>query len=430
MEVEATELKEELSFIDNFNQRPSDLTIFNLGAISKDGAAEVELKKKEYLNRLTLKWSSLRCPEHNETEVLQALQPPTSIKSVLIEGYPGEYLPNWFRGCDGPEAMSFSEIPTATVDNNNNGEQFLHPTAAPAIRKIVIADCASVKSVAIEWPPSLEQISVSNCPKMTHLSAPSAKKLTLKFKIFGFNIECSSLTYLDIRSSQLPSIELEKWSLPVLQRLHISDCRCLKFIRESEHISTGLSLGLARARGSTAKFPLLTELTIVGCSKLESVDDLLTHECLPAIERITIGHCDLLSLPTERFVSFPSLKNLYIGGCPLLYWKSSMVLPPSLQNLDLCSCGDFSAWSPMCCLENLTSLESLKMDSCRGIVSIPGDLWSSNLKSLQKLWITWCPDLVSIGGPEAIANINTVYIQWCPKLMEIGQPRGHPWYVS
>jgi len=55
MEVEATELKEELSFIENVNQRQRDLTISNLGAISKDGAVEAELKKKEYLSILTLR---------------------------------------------------------------------------------------------------------------------------------------------------------------------------------------------------------------------------------------------------------------------------------------------------------------------------------------------------------------------------------------
>ena len=77
------------------------MTIYNLGAISKDRATEAQLlKKKEYLNSLTLR---LRCSEHNETEVLDALQPPTNIKSVQIEGYPGEYLPSWFRGCDGSE---------------------------------------------------------------------------------------------------------------------------------------------------------------------------------------------------------------------------------------------------------------------------------------------------------------------------------------
>jgi len=104
-----------------------------------------------------------------------------------------------------------------------------------------------------------------------------------------------------------------------------------------------------------------------------------------------------------------------------------MVLPPSLQKLDLYGCGDFSAWSPMCCLENLTSLKSLSMSCCKGIVSIPGDLWRSNLKSLWKLKIEECPDLVSIGGPEAIADIYRVHIRGCRKLMEIQQPRGNWW---
>jgi len=44
-----------------------------------------------------------------------------------------------------------------------------------------------------------------------------------------------------------------------------------------------------------------------------------------------------------------------------------------------------------------------------------------------------CPDLVSIGGPEAIANISTVFIEDCPKLKELEQPlrRGNSchWYV-
>jgi len=121
MEVDAAELKEELSFIDKFNQRPSKLTINNLDAMSKDGEAEAKLKKKEYLSSLTLRWSSLRFPEHKEAEVLQALQPPIKIRSVQIEGYPGKYLPSWFRGCGGPKDMLFSKLPAATVDNNNNG---------------------------------------------------------------------------------------------------------------------------------------------------------------------------------------------------------------------------------------------------------------------------------------------------------------------
>ncbi|OEL32276.1 hypothetical protein BAE44_0006710, partial [Dichanthelium oligosanthes] len=120
---------------------------------------------------------------------------------------------------------------------------------------------------------------------------------------------------------------------------------------------------------------------------LVTLDDLLTHECLPAISSICILLCeDLLSLPCERFGGFTYLKELNI-------------------------------------LENLTSLNSLRIVLCECIVSLPGHLWSSSLAlSLQELFIADCPNLVSMGGANAIANIERVYINRCAKLEELNQP--------
>ncbi|RCV05984.1 hypothetical protein SETIT_1G126700v2 [Setaria italica] len=421
VEIDAAEWGEKIGLINNFNQTTTDLIIYNLGAISKDHAAEAELKKKIHLNSLTLGWSSLICPEHNETDVIEALHPPTNIKSVYLNGYPGECLPSLF-----------ADLAAVTVDNNNgivgtifgsltelsiegcrklsNLEQFLQPAYVPAIRKIVIADCPSLKSIPTEWFeyfPSLQELNMYKCPNITHLLAPYIKKLllssvnlrdfldcssqTLRLSwsdmAFINSVDCSSLTNLHLSCSDLASIELQKWSLPVLQELKISHCQSLTFIIESD-------LSLCKRR--TGKFPLLTHLTIEFCLKLECLDDLLTHECLPAIKSITIWSCYLLSVPIERLGSFPFLKDLDISQCPCLNWQSVMVFPPSLQTLTLRNCGDFSAWSPNC-LENLSSLESLTMYS---------DLWSSNLTSLQNLKIQCCPDLLSIGGQEAIATVN------------------------
>ena len=154
------------------------------------------------------------------------------------------------------------------------------------------------------------------------------------------------------------------------------------------------------------------------CYKLETIDDLIY---LPAIESIVISTCGLLSLPTNRLEGFPRLKHLDISWCHRLDWQSGMLLPSSLQKLRLWSYGDFSAWFPSC-LENLTSLESLKITDCECIVSIPGDLWSSNLKSLKSLSFDHCSKLKSIGGPDAIAHIRDLLIGGCPDLKEIDQP--------
>ncbi|CAL4888484.1 unnamed protein product [Urochloa decumbens] len=444
MEIDAAEWEKEIMFIGNFNLSIGHLVIHNLGATSKDCVAEVELRKIKYLNSLTLTWSPFRCPEHNEMEVLRALQPPNNIKSVNLNGYPGEYLPSWFRGYPGeylpswfrgrgePEHIPFPNLPAVTADNNNGR----FGTILRSLTELSLEGCLKLSSpeqfLQAAYMPFLEELKVSNCPMINYqrLLVPSIKKLTLGNSMnLGDNIDCSSLTVLHLSRFTAPAcIELQKWSLPLLQELKISRCGSLTSIRESEHISTDLSLGFSRARHSTGKFPLLTHLSIEFCDKLESLDDLLTHECLPAIKSITIWSCHLLSMPTERLGSFPLLKDLVISQCPRLNWQSGIVFPPSLNKLHLSNCGDFSAWSPSC-LENLTSLESLTVGACQGIVSIPGGLWNGSLKSVKELKIVECQDLVSIGGPEAIANINTLFIDHCPKLNEIEQPTGNQWYV-
>ncbi|KAF2944222.1 hypothetical protein DAI22_02g125500 [Oryza sativa Japonica Group] len=131
----------------------------------------------------------------------------------------------------------------------------------------------------------------------------------------------------------------------------------------------------------------LTLYEICGCEKLTSIDDLVTPEYLPAIEKIDVSSCGL-------------------------------VLPSTLQSLCLSYCGDISPWVPSC-LENLASLVRLLINSCQHVQYIPSSLWSSNLSSLQDLRIFNCSDLVSIGGADAIVKINKVKIENCPKLQEI-----------
>ncbi|XP_066377512.1 putative disease resistance protein RGA4 [Miscanthus floridulus] len=529
MKVDAKELGEQIGFINNFPDI-KDLVIYNLSAISKDHAAMVELRKRKDLTSLTLSWFSLRSPEHNEIEVLpehneieviplhnvievlQALQPPTNVKSVCIQGYPGEYFPTWFSGSDGLNAMPFSgtflssvtqlsiegcqnlrscrlDVPAVRkieiahcrnvksvriehledstfslqelkVYNCPNITYLLAPSIrklevknsgnlgdsvdcnpltilsssltelsidgcqnlsdcrldVPAIRKIEIAHCRNVKSVRIEHLEdstfSLQELKVYNCPNITYLLVPSIRKLELKnygslgdsngcssltilsssltelsidgcqnlsdcrldvpairkieiwhcrnvksvriehledstfslqeLMVFdcpnnthhllapsirklelnnsgnlGDSIDCSSLTFLHLSCDHLTSMDLQKWSLPLLQELYISICPCLISIRDSEQVHTDVSLGWARRR-STGKFPFLTHLAIGWCPKLETLDGLLTHEYLPAI------------------------KDLTIMSCPRLNWQSGMMLPSSIQRLQLHDSGNIS----------------------------------------------------------------------------------------
>jgi hypothetical protein len=72
--------------LNNFNLTTGESCICNLCEISKDRAAKIELMKKSICS-LTLVWYEGIPREHN---VFGALHPPTNIKSLNIEHYPGE----------------------------------------------------------------------------------------------------------------------------------------------------------------------------------------------------------------------------------------------------------------------------------------------------------------------------------------------------
>ncbi|XP_066324676.1 putative disease resistance protein RGA3 [Miscanthus floridulus] len=357
---EAKFLKIDAGLLNNFNLITGELSICNLCEINKDQAAKFELINKEGIFSLTLNWSNgishlPGSPEHNEVQVFEALHPPTSIQSVDLECYPGEYLPSWFHGSDDPTIFSsLTNIRVIDSPRLSSLEKFLQPTYMPAIKKIHIENCTGLEFVPVEMfggLPSLEELNVWNCPKINsqRLMAPSLKTLFLRDSgNLGDDIDCHSLTTFRLSSHQLASLTLNRENFPLLSFLKIQSCRMLE--------------------------------TLIG--------------------------------------GWPILKSLYISGCPRLKWENRMVLPSSLQKLQLCDCGYFSVRY----LENLTSLKSLEMLTCNHIEYIPRDLWSSNLKSLQELKIWDCEELVSIGGPEAIAHIPIVLIQDCPKLMEVRQP--------
>ncbi|CAM0948029.1 unnamed protein product [Alopecurus aequalis] len=298
-----------IKFMKNLDQFRGHLEISNVHMLCKDDATGAKLKNKKDLSKLTLNWSDSQVMQHNAIEVLQALQPPISLRSLLLSNYPGVSVPSWF----------------------------------PA------------------------------------------------------------------------SIQLQMWSFPDLQELKISSCRFLTSIGAST------SLPLCTGMDNIRAFSKLKSLEIIGCNKLSTIDDFLTQEYLPTIETINVTFCEgLVTLPGETFGSFRSLKHLYVRLCPCLNWQRGLVLPSSLQTLELYDCGDFSACVPGC-LENLTSLVSLKIRECEGLTSIPDTIWRNNLALLEELVIDHCPNLVSIGGAEAVAKIKTVEIHRCLELKEAPQ---------
>nr|UBY07026.1 NBS-LRR disease resistance protein [Dasypyrum villosum] len=315
----------------NINQ-VGELEIYNIDKLSKEHAAEAQLQNKKYLKILKLSWSwPLWSSPEDSIEVLRVLQPPTCLKSLLLRDYPGVLLPGWslteispslmspsFISCGlenslastNPERRNPSEIPEVLIDNNNDITGIF---SSLTDLKITIKDCNNLVSIPAERFGDLcclKELTVQGCPNTSiqRLVAPSLKRLVLgKERDFSYypshgnladSIDCCTLTYFFLSSNRLTSIQLE--------------------------INTG------RSRA----FPCLTSLTIERCYKLSTIDDLLSEEYLPAIERICIIFCGRLS------------------PCPSRHITSS---PGSL-------------WST-----NLSSVENLLIKDCADIVSIGGE---------------------------------------------------------
>ncbi|XP_037408761.1 uncharacterized protein LOC119270807 [Triticum dicoccoides] len=451
------------------------LRLRNLGKMSKNQAAEVELKNKQRLNSLELSWGWYQREkrDNDDRQVLQALEPPTGLMSLHLQGYGGVSLPSWFGPqnlpslaslildrCDELESMFLAEgtslsqriddqnempveLPVDSSNKDTTGifpsmteltitlcqklsslEQLIQPAYIPAINKITIENCESLASAgSFVGFHCLEELVVRKCPSINSqcLVAPSLKRLVLgRFTAEPFRGNSFSFGNLgdNIECCSLANFKLTCDGVTCIQlenwnlpALRELEISVCPSLRSIGQVFTNLSV-------CGRVFSSLTYLHIVLCEELSAIHNLLSEEYLPVIQKIEFEYCRrLVSLPVE-IGSLSSLRELKISGCPSIRWPSGLVFPSSLEWLELSDSGDMCACVPSC-LENLTSLVSLTLERCPGITVIPEKVWS---KSLQQLRITECPDLVSIGGAGAIAQLRTVTIEECPKMEDIKQP--------
>ncbi|KAF6996881.1 hypothetical protein CFC21_013163 [Triticum aestivum] len=127
----------EMKLIKNLNQFDGHMNIRNLGSVRNCYAEEFKLKDKKYLRRLALTWSLSYSPEGVAKEVLQVLQPPSGLESLLLKDYPDVSLPNWFQ-----LRINLNEMPAVIVDNNNDEIGTLS-----SFEELIILQCRNLRSV-------------------------------------------------------------------------------------------------------------------------------------------------------------------------------------------------------------------------------------------------------------------------------------------
>ncbi|GLT82906.1 hypothetical protein SLE2022_012330 [Rubroshorea leprosula] len=262
-----------------------------------------------------------------------------------------------------------------------------------------LSACTSLKSLSIGPCDSLE--SVPSLDGLSSLQSVSIAGHGLK-SIGGSLSTCTSLKSLSIGPcdslESVPSLD----GLSSLQSIYVRDC------------------GLKSIEGSLSTCTSLKILSIGGCDSLESIPSL---DGLSSLEELAIYGTDF---PVSRLDKPKSLKIMISGCGQLKSIGESLSNSMCLKNFSICYCNSLESIPS---LDGLSSLETLSIEICGGLTSLPNGLssctaietlkisncnnliWTSedlrDLRSLVELEITWCRELRNIRGLGEILGCLT-----------------------
>ncbi|KAL9328444.1 hypothetical protein ACSQ67_003447 [Phaseolus vulgaris] len=366
-------------------------------------AKKANLIGKKDLNILHLSWGGSANSEGsnvNIERILEALEPPSSLKSFGMKGYQGRRLSSWMR--NGAVLRDLVEV---ILLDCNNCEELPPLGKLPQLKRLCVRGMENVKwidgeSYGMEEKafPSLEKLTVGNLPKLERMlreegveMLPRLSQLTidgisnLKFprlpsveELRATNIEeaTSLMEGIVEKMPCLKTLKIEKIKgqvvlpdqlsvLGALQELDIGYWYNLEYF--PEHVLEGLTS--------------LQILNIYHCEKLKSLSEGVRH--LTCLEILIINHCpELVALPSNisqltalwsvsivdcstlpyGLQSVPSLRTLHIIGwrfTSLPEWLGDMT---SLQNLEIQLCGKLRSLPSS--IERLTNLSSLSINRC------------------------------------------------------------------
>ncbi|MQM17789.1 hypothetical protein Taro_050767, partial [Colocasia esculenta] len=301
------------------------------------------------------------------------------------------------------------------------------------VMTIEIKKCAELASLEegdgeCGWMlPSLKYLIIQECPKLASLSPILRHSSNLK------QIQIKKCAELALLSSEEGNGECG-WMFPSLEYLSIEECPKLAslspILRHSSNLEwieikkcAELALSSEEGNGECGwMFPSLEYLSIEECPKLASLSPILRHSS--NLKWIEIKKCAELALLSseegdgECGLMLPSLKWLSIDECPklafippILQIKKCAVLAllsseegddecgrmlPSLEELTIEECGfPFSNLAPKLLpslsqmLPRLTALHYLHIGRFRNLQCLPPCL--RNLRSLSYLTIEDCP---------------------------------------
>lgn len=428
----------------NLDMLTGDMEVTNLKDLKDlDDAKKACLKQKKNIQNLTLSWSSRLTEEElvldieHDQGVIDALEPPSEIKTLCISGYGGQHLPFWMRKQSNsycletlnqtnyPQFYYLTELKLEGLPNLKHMQGLLLFPSLKSIYLYKLPNLEELWMTATGLDIGEEEVGMRYCfPVLSHLFIKDCSRLIVK-PYFTPSLEWLKLEKCDDR---LLSFSGSSFQCPVPPHVSKALFSCSTRVAVS-HLK---ELQLDRLMGSSPDWeflPLFTALESMefdNCIELRQLPESMRR--LTSLQKLSIYNCsNLVALP-EWFGELCCLQTLVVSDCPMMD-----KLPQAMENLTSLVKLHISRLDNLKqlpeAIQYLTSLQKLQLEGCRALTVLPEGI--GQLSALRWLCIQYCSALQSLPRSiECLTDLKNLFINGCPGLAGLyDKESGTEWHV-
>ncbi|KAL0561852.1 hypothetical protein IC582_002297 [Cucumis melo] len=375
------------------------------------------LKEMYGIQKLELHWNIkmdhediLDDGDEDDEGVLECLKPHSNVRKMIIKGYRGMKLCDWFCSNFLGGLVSIELSHCGNLEHLPQFDQF------PYLKHLLLGYLPNIEYIdssnsvsSTTFFPSLEKLRIESMPKLKgwwkgEISCPTTLHQLSELCIFYCPLLASIPQHPSLESLRICGVSVQLFEMVIRMATNLSE--------HSSSSSSTLSK-LSFLEIGTIDLELLPVELFCNVTHLES---LIIERCKSL--QISSPHLvdedngdvvwkKLLNLRTLRLESIPKLE----------YLPKSLKYITSLETLKLSNCENLVSIEG---IGKLTSLSHLEIDRCPNLPLLSEDV--GDLISLSQLLIWSCPKLTSLPeGITRLTSLSSLCLEDCPNLVSLPQ---------